>query len=585
MTLRGPVFFALRSLVRGGPDRLLTSRDWLVLATIAMLGAISFVFEGFGLFGLMSMAFGGSRRDLTLGLLLGVPATDGVLGAKISASWVFGFVLARMILNPVLNYRLAAFGEMVSHRLRARLLSMAAALPAINAGAIPSGELATIINQETGRCGRALYSMVGSVQLIVGVLLSVVFLVARDPKLNLVAILSATPALGLYAFLAARSSKDSRRVVDAHVRAGAQVTEGLRALAGIQAAGGSSGLAQTFAEAAEEIRKRETRIYFNQGVLQGATALVPVTAAAGALLYVWHVLGVTTAQGLGALLLPTAIVGGRVAAASSSVVMNVYATSVLSTSFIPVLGLLERLTKLSRRNAADRETDRGANPQRLQRLEIRGCSFQLPNRVWLFRDLSISAEANHPIVVRGASGTGKSTLASVVAGSNDVAEGSIVYVASDGSEILPGERYTNYLSQDPAVMAGTVKQNLLLGNTDPIDDAVLVAALERVRLWPEFEANGGLASPVFEGGRNLSGGQVRRLGLARLLARDRDLWIFDEATASLDPVSQEIVESFIRDIAASRIVLVITHDEDFQLAGSREIQLFHNSSARLIGAA
>ena len=98
-------------------------------------------------------------------------------------------------------------------------------------------------------------------------------------------------------------------------------------------------------------------------------------------------------------------------------------------------------------------------------------------------------------------------------------------------------------------MAGTVKQNLLLGNTETIDDAVLVASLERVRLWAEFGPNGGLGAPVFEGGRNLSGGQVRRLGLARLLVRDRGIWIFDEATASLDPVSQEIVESFIRGIA------------------------------------
>ena len=87
--------------------------------------------------------------------------------------------------------------------------------------------------------------------------------------------------------------------------------------------------------------------------------------------------------------------------------MNAYMTSVLATSFVPVLGLIERLTKLSRRNAADGEIDRGTSSHRLQRLELRRCSFQLPNGVWLFRDLSISAEANQPIVVRGESGTGR----------------------------------------------------------------------------------------------------------------------------------------------------------------------------------
>ena len=283
------------------------------------------------------------------------------MGARIPAALVFGFVLARMILNPVLNYRLFAFGEKVAHRLRTQLLSLAAALPAINAGAIPSGELSSIINEEAGRCGRALVSIVSSFQMIVGVLFSVVFLVARDPKLNLVAILSAAPALVLYAFVAARSSKDSRRVVDARVQA---TSRGDRrpALSGRHSCRRRIGsLAQTFAHAAEELRTRETKIHFNQAVLQGAMALVPITAATGALLYVWYVLGVTTAHELGAILLPTAVVGGRVAAASSSIVMNAYTTSVLATSFVPVLDLIERLTKLSRRNAADREIADGTS--------------------------------------------------------------------------------------------------------------------------------------------------------------------------------------------------------------------------------
>jgi ABC-type transport system involved in cytochrome bd biosynthesis fused ATPase/permease subunit len=125
---------------------------------------------------------------------------------------------------------------------------------------------------------------------------------------------------------------------------------------------------------------------------------------------------------------------------------------------------------------------------------------------------------------------------------------------------------------------------LLLGSHAPLDDAALEEALVRVRLRDEFAPNGGLDANIFEGGRNLSGGQIRRLGLARLLTRDKGLWIFDEATASLDPQSKEIVEGFIRDLAVTRVVMVITHDTDFRLGGT-EIQLFHNSSARLVSAA
>jgi ABC-type transport system involved in cytochrome bd biosynthesis fused ATPase/permease subunit len=126
-----------------------------------------------------------------------------------------------------------------------------------------------------------------------------------------------------------------------------------------------------------------------------------------------------------------------------------------------------------------------------------------------------------------------------------------------------------------------LRQNLLLGSHDRVEDSVLEQALRQVRLWEEVRPNGGLDAPVFEGGRNLSGGQIRRLGLARLLTRDRGLWIFDEATASLDPQSGAIVEGFIRDISLTRPVLIISHDPEFRIAGT-EIHLVHNESARLL---
>jgi ABC-type transport system involved in cytochrome bd biosynthesis fused ATPase/permease subunit len=518
---------------------------------------------------------------LTFGALLGLPSSTGFLGAKVSATLLISFVLGRMILNPALSYALQWVGERVSNNIRLRLLQMATALPAINAGAIPSGELSTIINDEVSRCGRALVAIVTSVQVSAGVLFSIVFLIARDPPVNLAAIIATAPAMALYMYTAARSSKDTRRVVEARVQAGSKVTEGLRALAGIQAAGGGGALMQTLGGAAEEMRVRETKIYFNQGLLQYAMSLVPIVAAAGAFGYVWYFMGIKTAHALASVLLPTAVVGARVAAASSGIVMNVYATSVYATSFVPVTGLFERLTKLSRRNARDAVDAKGRG---LARLELRNCSFQLPNNVWLFRDLSLSVAPDHPIIVRGASGTGKSTLASVIAGSNECTEGRIVYVLSDGTEIAPHDGFTNYLSQDPAVVAGPVRQNLLLGSAAPMDDAILIDALKRVKLWDEFAPNKGLEAAVFEGGRNLSGGQIRRLGLARLLTRDKGLWIFDEATASLDPESKDIVEEFIRETAKGRIVLIITHDPEFRLGGT-EIQLFHNSSARLFSAA
>ncbi|HXI58751.1 MAG TPA: ABC transporter ATP-binding protein [Polyangia bacterium] len=583
MALIAPLRLAIRSLFFGSHGTLLTPRESLLLAVLALLSIVSFVLEGFGLFALMSIAFGRAGGGITLGILLGVPASPGLLSLRISATVVIVMVLVRMIMNPALNYGINWLGERAAYRMRLRLLTLATGLPAINAGAIPSGELSSIINEEVARCGRALVSLVMAAQLVGGVAFSTVFLIARDPGVNLAAIAAALPVMGLYAYIAARTSKDTRALVVARIDAGSKVTEGLRALAGIQAAGGGATLMKTFQGTTDEILRREGKMFFNQSVLQYAMALVPILAGAGAFAYAWYARGATSAGALAAILMPTAVVGGRIAAASSAVVMNAYTTSVYATSFEPVANLFARLTSLSRKPSADRRPDAATKGKTLAAIELQGCSFRLPNGVWLFRELSVTAAPDRPILVRGPSGTGKSTLASIIAGANDPTEGRVVYRLSDGSEAAPGDEHLNFLSQDPAVMAGTVRQNLLLGGHD-VDDSVLIKALQRVSLWDEFVPKGGLSAEIFEGGRNLSGGQIRRLGLARLLTREKGLWIFDEATASLDPASKGIVEDFIREIARTRVVLIIAHDIDFRIAGT-ELQLAHNAPATLVGAA
>ena len=141
----------------------------------------------------------------------------------------------------------------------------------------------------------------------------------------------------------------------------------------------------------------------------------------------------------------------------------------------------------------------------------------------------------------------------------------------------------NYLSQDPAAVVGTVRDNLLLGAANQIEDHVLVAALVRARIWDELKPKGGLDAPVYEGGRNLSGGQLRRLGIARLLARDKSIWIFDEPTASLDASNVAIVREIIADIAKHMVAVVITHDSEHKF-GSQVLNLTRTGKNQLIGS-
>jgi ABC-type transport system involved in cytochrome bd biosynthesis fused ATPase/permease subunit len=579
-----PLRIALSAFFWKGERAILTTRRRVLLAAITVAGMLGLVIEGFGIFALMAVLFRGSGKPITVGMLVGVPAAQqGVLAAVVSVRVVFALVFGRMLLHPGLEYLLQCQQHHVAHRLRMAIVRGATRLPALNAGVIPSGELSTIINEEVTHCSQAFTSISEGVQLLGGVALSMFFLIARDPGLNAAAIAAAAPVLIIYALVASHSSKESRALVAARIAAGKDVTESLRSLAGIQAAGGGPGLMRSLARTVGDILFHEVRFQRNHGILRYLMTMIPIVAGVGAFSFAWFVRGAHTPAALGAILMPTAIVGGRIAAAGSALVTNLYMSSVNVNSFVPVKGLLDRLAELGRHGRRPDDVGDGPLP-RLAAVRLEACSFRLPNGSWLFRDVTLALVPGHPLVVRGASGTGKSTLASLVAGANDPTEGRVVYVLEDGAEVGPHDRFLNYLSQDPAVMAGTIRSNLLLGAEHPIGDDALVAALRRARLWDELGPKGGLDAAVFEGARNLSGGQIRRLGLARLFTREKGLWIFDEATASLDAEAAGVIEEVIRQICATRLALVISHDVDFRIAGT-ELHLAHNAPVKLVVAA
>jgi len=121
-------------------------------------------------------------------------------------------------------------------------------------------------------------------------------------------------------------------------------------------------------------------------------------------------------------------------------------------------------------------------------------------------------------------------------------------------------RQLAWLPQHAPVFAGSVADNLLLGNPHA-SDAVLWAMLERVRLGEWARAVGGLDGWVGENGATLSAGQARRLALARALLRGAPILVLDEPTEGLDV---DTAHALLRDLPAlleGRSLMLITHDE------------------------
>jgi ATPase subunit of ABC transporter with duplicated ATPase domains len=117
------------------------------------------------------------------------------------------------------------------------------------------------------------------------------------------------------------------------------------------------------------------------------------------------------------------------------------------------------------------------------------------------------------------------------------------------------------VTQDIYLFRGSLRCNLAAGR-DCTDEQIW-AALEKVDAAEFVRTMGGLDIESAEAGRSLSGGQRRRLGIARILLSGSDILIFDEATAGLDQVNKSAVLSVIEKLSENYIVVIISHEELF----------------------
>ena len=127
----------------------------------------------------------------------------------------------------------------------------------------------------------------------------------------------------------------------------------------------------------------------------------------------------------------------------------------------------------------------------------------------------------------------------------------------DISEASLMQNFT-YISHQSYLFKGTVRDNLLMGNSKATDD-MLWAALRRVKLDGFMKSENGLETLLAEKAGNLSGGQRQRLALARALLHDSPVYIFDEATSNIDVESENDIMREICELAKTKTVILISH--------------------------
>lgn len=195
-------------------------------------------------------------------------------------------------------------------------------------------------------------------------------------------------------------------------------------------------------------------------------------------------------------------------------------------------------------------------------LSLHGVRFAWPGQARPVLDgLDLSLAPGQRIAIGGDSGSGKSTLSLLILRQADPQAGQLLWNGQDLRELALAQWHQQlaWMPQGAPVFAGTLAENLRLGDAGA-DDARLWEVLERVRLADWARATGGLQQWLGENGATVSGGQARRLALARALLRPGPLVLLDEPTEGLDVDTANALLADLPAALGGRSLLMITHD-------------------------
>jgi thiol reductant ABC exporter CydD subunit len=226
-----------------------------------------------------------------------------------------------------------------------------------------------------------------------------------------------------------------------------------------------------------------------------------------------------------------------------------------------VAGRLLDLTEPSPGEAAPRLL-RPAPDLRTATLRLERVSFRYPGRSRpAVDDVELELAAGEMVALVGPSGAGKSTIAALLLGLVEPTDGRVLANGLDLASLEPGSwrRQLAWLPQRPTLLRGTVADNIRLGDpTARLERVRAAAALAGADVFVEGLTDG-YETVVGEGGRPLSAGQARRLGLARAFLREAPLLILDEPTAHLDADSADRVAAAIDCLHGRCTILLVSH--------------------------
>lgn len=192
---------------------------------------------------------------------------------------------------------------------------------------------------------------------------------------------------------------------------------------------------------------------------------------------------------------------------------------------------------------------------------FKNVSFSYKNNETLFDDFNLTIPSSSSIGIVGETGAGKSTLAKLILRLYSIDNGEISIGGTSIENMLISNLRKNigFVSQDPFLFDGSIKENIQYGSSEASDEEIFIASKNSQSREFIEKLDKGYDTLIGERGQKLSGGQKQRLSIARALVKNPDIIIFDEATSSVDNHTEKLIQNAFEDIKKNRTTIIIAH--------------------------
>ncbi|GIO23349.1 ABC transporter ATP-binding protein [Oceanobacillus sp. J11TS1] len=503
----------------------------------------------------------GSILTTLVGLTIPLLTRELVDGFSIaSLNWGFiaviiGVFIVHALVDGLSAYALAYVGQKVVARLREFLWKKLIRLPVSFFQKQPSGESVSRVINDTGivkdLVSQHFPQFISGLISIIGAIIILLFM---DWKMTLIMFIAVPIALIVMLPLGNRMAKVSRSLQDQTANFQGEIQQTVSEIKLMKS---------STAEAKEE--QRGLRGIFT--LLQTGLKEAKIFSVIAPFMYMIVMLVIVMIIGYGGIRVEqgTMTTGSLVAFLLYlfQIVFPITTFAMFFTELQKAKGATERIVEIL--NEEEEEIHPGLEKSiGEQTLEFKQVSFSYEDGEQVLNNVSFTASPGEMVAFAGPSGGGKTTVFGLIERYYDPNEGEILLDGESIHEIslASWRSQLGYVSQESSMMSGTIRENLTYGLKDAeniADDKLWTVAEMAYAAQFIKELPDGLDTEVGERGTKLSGGQRQRINIARAFLRNPKILLLDEATASLDSQSEQVVQKALQRLMEGRTTFVIAH--------------------------